>query len=231
MSTTWYSQNCVPYAISIIESLQSAGPNTEAEQDVNVKRELLKVNIFKKDSFSNHLNIRTLLYQNLAEAVATFRVGDDIEKYTIGLNKMIESGDYKTGTNVISIHKCQVMTKLMLVERVATALGLDDGTRFVTARIPRDTMHSRLTPVVNLAKTWASACDTIQRFLEPSTASGAATYMPGLPSNPNTEQQAVLKKFDLLFRSKKAHKTSRFLAASGNIQLAAFMLSWLSTVS
>lgn len=46
------------------------------------------------------------------------------DKYALGLLQMLSTGSYSDGINHVVKYKTHVMTKYMLLERLATALGL-----------------------------------------------------------------------------------------------------------
>lgn len=164
--------------------------------------------------------------------VETFTIADEPDKFTKGIQKMYQTGECGDGVNYVVQHKSQVMTKLMLLEKIATVLGFTAGDECISSREPStELINTKLQPVIKVASRWHRYCDDIRQQITHHEPYNDTGYSRGIPENPNESQQRHHHALDLLARATTCFQESQYLIASGNLQLVAFMLSWHSTVS
>lgn len=163
--------------------------------------------------------------------VETFSSGAGDERYTRGLRQMLEDGDYSIGSNSDHNHKAQVMTKFMLLERLATALDCASSDKFVTARVPStELINTKLQPVVKATNRWYQAAEGIRTHLENLHAM-EESMVPGLPRDSlSSPQEPRSHTINLLLRARHSFQKSDYFIAEGNLALVAFMVNWHSTV-
>lgn len=163
--------------------------------------------------------------------VETFTVGEGNDTRDNGLRDMLRNGQYAAGTNHVSNYKTQVMTKYMLLERVATTLGCAIGDKFVVCRSQStDLIASRLQPVVRGSQLWAQDCNAIRNILATLDATPENPHPDPMPAMLNPQQEAHLRKIDLLVSAVRNHQLSAYHVAEGNLQYMAFLVQWHASV-
>lgn len=164
--------------------------------------------------------------------VLTFAPGGASDRYGAGLQKMLIDGDYGEGNNVVMNYKTQVMTKYMLLERLATALGCASGDKFVRPREDsHEVINTKLQPVIKVVNHWSRAYGVITSHLSHPPPSAQTASSHNIPLSLSPSQASQKKKIQLLLRARENHIQSEYCLIEGNVQLAAYMVQWHATVS
>lgn len=164
--------------------------------------------------------------------VQNFSCGEGGDARDTGLRDMLRDGDFARGTNHVVTHKTQVMTKYMLLERLAVTLGCSTGDKFVVARIQSmDVIANRLQPVVRGSTQWPQDFNAIRRILAHTEDTDEPTFSGPLPEVLSDQQEAHLRKIRLLSGAARNHQKSAYHVAEGNLQYMAFIVQWHASVS
>ncbi|KAF7974383.1 hypothetical protein HWV62_12362 [Athelia sp. TMB] len=195
----WYDRECVPYAKAIRSHLECVSQQGKESE----------------------------LLQSLAQNVETFKLGTNTDKYTPGLKQILRDGNINGGSNWSINQKSQVITKFMLLERIATALGYTASDKFTGPRKPSTkSIHDKLASVVKAVDNWFPAYEAIHKHVTngDSFTDGALT-MPD-PGNLSEVQRSELRQLTLLLNGRQSQNQAEYLMAEGNLQYLAFMVQW-----
>lgn len=164
--------------------------------------------------------------------VETFTPGAGIDMYTDGIRQMLYDGDYSSGMASVANYKAQVMTKYMLLERLAATLKCAPGDKFVVGRVDSTTqIHSKIQGVLKKVDRWPLTCQAIKdHFMTFHEASESVSTEPP-PGNLTPEQEGQYREIEMFFGARRNFQKSRYATVEGNIQLMALMVHWHSTVS
>ncbi|KAF7964640.1 hypothetical protein HWV62_4635, partial [Athelia sp. TMB] len=158
-------------------------------------------------------------FSSLAQNVETFRLGTNVDKYTQGFKQILHDGKIKGGANWSINQKSQVITKFMLLEKIATTLGYPASDRFAEPRKPsKKLIHDKLASVVK-----AVTYEAIHKHV---TGGGSRTNvslaLPD-PEHMSDVQLVELRQLTLLLNGSKSQKEAEHLMVEGNLQYLAFM--------
>lgn len=161
----------------------------------------------------------------------TFRLGTNVDKYTQGFKQILHDGKIKGGANWSINQKSQVITKFMLLEKIATTLGYPASDRFAEPRKPsKKLIHDKLASVVKAVSKWLPAYEAIHKHV---TGGGSRTNvslaLPD-PEHMSDVQLVELRQLTLLLNGSESQKEAEHLMVEGNLQYLAFMVHWHCTV-
>lgn len=136
------------------------------------------------------------------------------------------------GNNTVYNHKTQVLTKTLLLDRLAKTLGCSRGEVFGTVRSPWvNTGTVRLDRVVDNAPRGMKGFSDLKKGLkkEKQIREGMPQH-DVLPVPENTAQATHLRGLTLLLRARNNNSKSKYLTIETNVLLVGFMLHWHSEV-
>lgn len=135
------------------------------------------------------------------------------------------------GRNYDRNHKAQVITKFLLLDRLATALGVDSGDRFVKPRVAfTETIHDRLQPILRSTVKWHIIGLRMREHLASMADNGAGLFSGPTPATLNQDEEAFCRNMGWLWGAHRSFLKSDLAIAEGNLQLMAFKLRWHATV-
>lgn len=147
---------------------------------------------------------------------------------------MLQSGDCSVGTNYLQNFKAQVITKCMLLERLATVLGYESqgGVQYLRALVlPTGVTHSRIARLLTGTSIWPRTFNAIREHLQTIQGPGQISAPSEAPQDLSPSQAAYYVEVKMLLGARNNMANSDYFNAACNLQLAAFMLRWHCTVS
>lgn len=169
--------------------------------------------------------------QRLANTVATFSVGTGTDPATLGLRQMLVDGECAGGQAHVSNHKAQVRTKYMLLEKVASTLNCAPWAITQVTRVQStEPIHSKIKPVLKATHRWPGIFKVIRDHLARESGASGSTVVYPPPQAWTGPQQSHLRTLKLLDGVLKSASKSDYYVVEANVQMAAFMVHWHSTV-
>lgn len=147
---------------------------------------------------------------------------------------MLQSGDCSAGTNWMQKFKAQVITKCMLLERLAAVLGYDyqGADQYLTARVPSTgATHSRIARLVSSTSAWPRAFNGIREHLQTIQGPGQISAPSAALQDLSPIEAAHYVEVEMLLGARNNMANSDYYNAACNLQLVAFMIRWHCTVS
>lgn len=168
----------------------------------------------------------------MAVNVAEFEVGDEIPQYTDGLRRMLQDGSLKKGRNYIVNHNSQVITKYLLLDRLATLLGCSPVDSLVKNRVALTSpINGRLLQILKDASQWHHIGRAMHSSLtEGMTDLPVSPYVPP-PTGLVAQDDPFYRNVNWLWGAQLSFLKSDIANAEGQMQLMAFMVNWHATVS
>lgn len=156
-------------------------------------------------------------------------------KDTKHLREMLEDGNpTRVGISHVQNLKTQVVTKFMLLQRIAAAVGYDPGAGdyFAASRVlSTGTLRDRIERIIKTTPAWPGAFSSIKNHVQNLQSTGQS-FPPSVPSgNLSSQQVSRYHGVKMLLGARNNLRLSAYHTAEGNLQLAAFMVHWHSTVS
>lgn len=220
MADTWYNQ-CVLFSIKVLDHMkmgEKKGPSFE----------LLEV---RRDTAALCVSSNRFLAQGLAQSVQTFHLDDRGDGYPKAIEKLLQDGQIGGGRNYERNYKSQVITKYMLLDRVATALGCTSGETSSKSRVPfTEVIHDRLKPIVQGTSQWHRIGREMQTHLISMTNHEEELFAGPMPANLDARDQTFCRNLGWLWGAHSSFLKADVAIAEGNLQLMAFMLHWHATV-
>lgn len=144
---------------------------------------------------------------------------------------MVVDGIHAGGHNYVSNWKTQVLTKYVLLERIASALNCQP---WVVPRPDRvqsnEVIHAKMKPILKSTARWPRVIEIINQHIATAGAAPAANIAP--PPQPLADAQvAQLRALKLLDGAQRSSRESEYYNVESNVQQAAFMVHWHATVS
>lgn len=165
--------------------------------------------------------------------VQAFGDGGGSDRRAIGLNEIMDNGDYITkGTNYITNYKAQVVNKVMLLESLAKSTGRPSSNVFPPTRHKlKENIPGRLGRVVKSIKLWPQLIATLKSSLRNLHQTEELTFSGALPAVQTPQQASHMHGVHLIQRATDALKQASRLGVEANVQAMGFMLKWQATVS
>lgn len=221
---TWYDRECRPLSRTVATWSKSQ----QYRQSGHI---MLEVSPFRGE-------IRCMLTvswaQNLCRMVETFVPDGPSVTHVNAIKDMMHDGNPAIGANHIQNFKSQVITKRMLLLRVAATMGYpvqaeEEGP---PSTIPASSfVNQRITRLQDGTTGWPRTFNSIRAHVQTIQRSGAA-FAPAAPTHSFSSPDSVnYRALTMLVGARNIAKKVDYLKAQFNIQLAAFMLLWHCNVS
>lgn len=143
----------------------------------------------------------------------------------------LQSGDLDVGSNFNKNHNSQVLTKTLLMEHLATAIGCAPSDRFDSPRVPsNDKIHDTIKPIVKSADRWPRAMKALGDKLSQRKSSNNAVTEAGLSEGSLPGASPMFTSLSLLSQSRGRLDKAGRLMSEAHVLLIAFMVYWHATV-
>lgn len=147
------------------------------------------------------------------------------------MEQFLQDGRMSGGRNFERNYKSQVMTKYMLLHRVATLLGCTSGDTFSKSRVPfTEVIHDRLKPILQGTSRWHHIAREMQTHLSGMANGQGALFAGPIPANLDTGDQIFCRNLGWLWGAHSSFLRADVDITEGNLQLMVFMLHWHATV-
>lgn len=146
----------------------------------------------------------------------------------------MQSGDPTRGSNFQQNFKAQVITKRMLVQRLAAVLGyvdqgVDEGRSYP---LPASSFsHFRIKRLRDGTTGWPRTFNAIREHLQTFQGLGDTFFPSPATQSSSSTNGFSYRAVSMLVGARRNLRHSDYLSAAGNMQLTAFMLLWHCSVS
>lgn len=144
---------------------------------------------------------------------------------------MLQEGSYKKGRNYVVNYNSQVMTKYVLLDRIASVLGCNRGDNLVKSRtVLTSPINERLLQILKDASQWHRVGHAMHSSMS-DRAVASSRPVDGAPRSGVLEQdEAFYRNVNWLWGAQLSFLKSDIANAEGQMQLMAFMVNWHATV-
>lgn len=172
--------------------------------------------------------------QNLCGMVETFGPDAGTVANVKAIREMMLSGNPCGGVNHVQNFRSQVITKRMLLERIAATLGcpvqvVDDSPPYVLEANCFN--HHRITRLRGGTTSWPRSFNAIRDHVQTFQGPGEV-FAPSQPTQSLSMSESLnYRALTMLVGARRNSRKSDYFRAACNLQLTAFMLLWHCNVS
>lgn len=163
--------------------------------------------------------------------MSTFHTNGADDGYTKAIQQILEDGRIQGGKNYHRNYKSQVITKYLLLDRLATALDCVAGDQLLKPRVPfADAIHDRLQQILRGTSKWHDIGRSIQEHLTSMSNDELEPFAHPITRTLNEHEEAFRRNVGWLWGAHSSFLKSDVAVAEGNLQLMAFMVRWHAAV-